>query len=227
MEFPLQSQEVFWGNGVRSVQPGCSRTRFGIFSSNMASLRSTLASFRPPWHCAFNFSSELARTDPALPSAVGSCETARISSNRLFMDCSARWLRHSPIHENVIRANLGLTCASSSTCPADEKRHHWISLQRGSVFPSAVTALIDRAGLMDVPQARVAVIDGTAHGPRQPWKHGKQVVNTLWGELSWQLGGGDAFALVKESDAAGTSPGKDKSGDVDRIRKANSINVTA
>src|ERR1700757_688409 len=52
---------------------------------------------------------------------------------------------------------------------------------------AGIPALIDRAGLMDVPQARVAVLDGTAHAPAQPWKRGKQVVNTLWGELAWQL----------------------------------------
>ena len=34
-------------------------------------------------------------------------------------------------------------------------------------------------------------------------------IKTLWGELAWQLGGADAFALVKEADATGTSPGKD------------------
>ena len=62
---------------------------------------------------------------------------------------------------------------------------------------------------MDVPQARVAVIDGTAHAPGQPWKHGKQTIKTLWGELAWQLGGGDGFALVKDADASGTSPGKE------------------
>ena len=62
---------------------------------------------------------------------------------------------------------------------------------------------------MDVPQARVAVLDGTAHAPGQPWKHGKQTIKTLWGELAWQLGGGEAFALVKDADASGTSPGKD------------------
>ena len=71
-----------------------------------------------------------------------------------------------------------------------------------------IPALLDQAGLMDVPQARVAVLDGTAHAPGQPWKHGKQTVNTLWGELAWQLGGDEAFALVKEADANGTSPGK-------------------
>lgn len=74
---------------------------------------------------------------------------------------------------------------------------------------AGVPALIDRAGLLDVPQARVAVLDGTAHAPAQPWKRGKQVIRTLWGEIAWQLGGADAFALVKEADATGTSPGKD------------------
>src|SRR5438132_820496 len=74
---------------------------------------------------------------------------------------------------------------------------------------AGIPALIDRAGLMDIPPSRVAVIDGMAHGPSQPWKHGRQPVKTLWGDLAWQLGGGDAFALVKESDAAGTSPGKE------------------
>jgi predicted AAA+ superfamily ATPase len=45
--------------------------------------------------------------------------------------------------------------------------------------------------------------------PGQPWKLGNQTVNTLWGELAWQLGGESGFALVKEADANGTSPGKD------------------
>ena len=72
-----------------------------------------------------------------------------------------------------------------------------------------IPALIDQAGLMDVPKSRVAVLDGNAHAPGQPWKHGKQIVHTLWGELAWQLGGEEGFAHVKEADATGTSPGKD------------------
>ena len=74
---------------------------------------------------------------------------------------------------------------------------------------AGVPELVDRAGLMDVAQARVAVIDGMAHAPGQPWKRGKQRVRTLWGELAWQLGGSEGFAFVKEADATGTSPGKD------------------
>jgi uncharacterized protein len=72
-----------------------------------------------------------------------------------------------------------------------------------------IPTLIEKAGLMDVPEARVAVIDGTAHAPGQAWKHGKTTVKTLWGELAWQLGGVEGFALVKDADANGTSPGKD------------------
>jgi predicted AAA+ superfamily ATPase len=74
---------------------------------------------------------------------------------------------------------------------------------------AGIPALIDQAGLMDVPRARVAVLDGHAHAPGQPWKHGKQPIKTLWGELAWQLGGGDAFALLSDADASGTSPGKE------------------
>jgi predicted AAA+ superfamily ATPase len=74
---------------------------------------------------------------------------------------------------------------------------------------AGIPQIVERAGLMEVPQARVAVLDGTAHAPGQLWKHGKQQINTLWGELAWQLGGSDGFALVQGSDTAGTSPGKD------------------
>jgi uncharacterized protein len=74
---------------------------------------------------------------------------------------------------------------------------------------TGIPALLDQAGLMDVPRAHVAVLDGHAHAPGQPWQHGKQSVRTLWGELAWQLGGEEAFALVREADATGTSPGKE------------------
>jgi len=85
-----------------------------------------------------------------------------------------------------------------------------LATRKGALSELAgVPALVDRAGLMEVPQARVAVIDGTAHAPGQPWKRGSQIIKTLWGELAWQLGGAEAFALVAEADATATSPGKD------------------
>jgi predicted AAA+ superfamily ATPase len=72
-----------------------------------------------------------------------------------------------------------------------------------------IPALLDQADLLDVPQAQIAVLDGTAHAPGQPWKQGRQVIRTLWGELAWQLGKADGYAMIRESDENGTSPGKD------------------
>ncbi|TAE90777.1 MAG: ATP-binding protein [Verrucomicrobia bacterium] len=72
-----------------------------------------------------------------------------------------------------------------------------------------IPALLDQNGLLDVPQAQIAVLDGTAHSPGQPWKQGKQVIRTLWGEMAWQLGQAEGYALVKEADENGTSPGKE------------------
>jgi predicted AAA+ superfamily ATPase len=72
-----------------------------------------------------------------------------------------------------------------------------------------IPALLDQAGLLDVPQAKIAVLDGTALSPGQAWKRGKQPIRTLWGDLAWQLGGEEGFALVAEADSNGTSPGKE------------------
>src|SRR5262249_28065604 len=64
-------------------------------------------------------------------------------------------------------------------------------------------------GLMDVARARVVVLDGTARAPGQGWRRDRQTIKTLWGELGWQLGESEGFALVKDADATGTSPGKE------------------
>src|SRR3954471_4385922 len=60
---------------------------------------------------------------------------------------------------------------------------------------AGVPSVLEKAGIKDVPQARVAVIDGNEHAPGQPWKRGKQPIKTLWGELAWQLGGSEAFSM--------------------------------
>jgi predicted AAA+ superfamily ATPase len=73
---------------------------------------------------------------------------------------------------------------------------------------AGVPALLDQAKLLDVPKARVAVIDGTALAPGQPWKRGASTIHTLWGELAWQLGGDEAYDDVRGADESGTSPGK-------------------
>jgi len=72
-----------------------------------------------------------------------------------------------------------------------------------------VSALLDQAGLDGVPVSRLAILDGNFLAPGQERKHKGQVVRTLWGELAWQLGQEEAFDMVRDADANGTSPGKE------------------
>jgi predicted AAA+ superfamily ATPase len=72
-----------------------------------------------------------------------------------------------------------------------------------------VAPLVEKAGVVDFPKANVAIIDGTAYSPGQPWTQGRTTIRTLWGELAWQLGRAEGYALVAEADASGTSPGKE------------------
>lgn len=71
-----------------------------------------------------------------------------------------------------------------------------------------IPAILDAAGIAELPKARVAVLDGIKSSPNQPLKLDGQTVKTLWGDLAWQLGGAEGFALVADADASGTSPGK-------------------
>lgn len=72
-----------------------------------------------------------------------------------------------------------------------------------------VPPVLDEAGIHDLPRAKIAVIDGIKLSPSQPRKYGNVTVNTLWGELSWQLLGEEGYKQVAASDADGTSPGKE------------------
>ena len=74
---------------------------------------------------------------------------------------------------------------------------------------TGIPPLLDEAGITDLPEARVAVIDGIKLSPSQPRKYGKHTINTLWGELAWQLLGEAGFEQVADSDRDGTSPGKE------------------
>ncbi|MGC8732670.1 MAG: DUF499 domain-containing protein, partial [Halothiobacillaceae bacterium] len=71
-----------------------------------------------------------------------------------------------------------------------------------------VPAILDAAGVTELPRARVAVLDGIKSSPNQPVVRDGQAIRTLWGDLAWQLGKAEGYALVADADASGTSPGK-------------------
>jgi len=62
---------------------------------------------------------------------------------------------------------------------------------------------------LTVPTAvRRAVFVGQMQSPASPHpKPGGIQVNTLWGELAWQIGGPDAYQIVADDDRHGTNPG--------------------
>lgn len=64
------------------------------------------------------------------------------------------------------------------------------------------------ADVKEPPKTRRAVLVGTALSPGQPSKKPDgTLVRTLWGELGWQLGGKEGYALVAQADETGTNPG--------------------
>ncbi len=71
-----------------------------------------------------------------------------------------------------------------------------------------VPAILDAAGVTELPRAQVAVLDGIKSSPNQPVARDGQTIRTLWGDLAWQLGKAEGYALVADADASGTSPGK-------------------
>ena len=84
-------------------------------------------------------------------------------------------------------------------------------LAKGEVPASdlqGVASILDSAQITELPRARVAVLDGIKSSPNQPIKRDELIVRTLWGDLAWQLGGAEGYALVADADASGTSPGK-------------------
>jgi uncharacterized protein len=75
-----------------------------------------------------------------------------------------------------------------------------------------VPGILDAAGVTELPRAHIAVLDGIKLSPNQPVMRVdgdvKQAIRTLWGDLAWQLGKAEGYALVADADASGTSPGK-------------------
>lgn len=73
-----------------------------------------------------------------------------------------------------------------------------------------IDSLLKEIGLDAPPGGKVAALVGTALSPTTPSRELADLmvpVNTLWGEMAYQLGGSKAFTTVQEDDNKGTAPG--------------------
>lgn len=95
---------------------------------------------------------------------------------------------------------------------------HMVSGKAPKSDLAGIPKLLDAAGILDLPTAKVVVLDGVRLSPSQPRRVDGHTLRTLWGELAWQLGGAEAYAALADADATGTNPGKDLLADL--IRKA-------
>lgn len=87
--------------------------------------------------------------------------------------------------------------------------YHLFSGTKASELPG-VEDILEQAGEKTLPTAQRPVLVGTALSPGQAHKKPDgTVVNTLWGEMAWQLGGKQGYKLVADADKHGVSPGSD------------------
>jgi predicted AAA+ superfamily ATPase len=71
-----------------------------------------------------------------------------------------------------------------------------------------VEEMLAESGVGAPPKARRAVLVGQQIDPGSPrTKDDGTIVRTLWGELAWQLGGAEGYALVASADESRTNPG--------------------
>lgn len=87
--------------------------------------------------------------------------------------------------------------------------YHLASRQVAASELAGIPPLLDDAGITALPQARIAVLDGINLSAAQGKTHDGITARTLWGEMAWQLAGGEGYQLVAADDVAGTAPAKD------------------
>ena len=73
-------------------------------------------------------------------------------------------------------------------------------------FPQETQELLTANGYAATKVNRVAIV-GNHFSPSGVTKDDGTQVNTIWGELAWQLGGAEAYAIVAKADRDRTHPG--------------------
>ncbi|WOP19303.1 Swt1 family HEPN domain-containing protein [Raineyella sp. LH-20] len=76
-------------------------------------------------------------------------------------------------------------------------------------FPQGVQDLLagEHADVLGKPVRKAALVGNEIPPATPSQKPDGTVVHTLWGELAWQLGGAEGYAIVADADETGTNPG--------------------
>ena len=76
-------------------------------------------------------------------------------------------------------------------------------------FPQSVQDLLsgEHSAVLGKPVRKAALVGNEIPPSTPSHKPDGTVVHTLWGELAWQLGGAEGYAIVADADKTGTNPG--------------------
>lgn len=87
--------------------------------------------------------------------------------------------------------------------------YHLMSGLDLSQMPTEIADLVRDAGVDNLPEVNCAVVVGNRFGAGEVHtKSDGTEVQTIWGEIAWQLGGAAAYELVADSDRNRTNPGE-------------------
>ncbi len=89
--------------------------------------------------------------------------------------------------------------------------YHLFSGTKKDNFPQEMQELIQDAGNPELDKLgvrRVALVGTYLQAGSPSIKEDGTEVNTLWGELAWQLGGREAYNIIAGADKSGTNPGE-------------------
>ena len=156
------------------------------------------------------FAADLSRVHAG--TATGEYQNAALFFQRTFITEGMRLLLDSVVKR--LAGKGGDPVIQLQTAFGGGKTHTMLAvyhMAKGEVPASELQGMgdvLNAAQITELPRARIAVLDGIKSSPNQPVKRDGQVVRTLWGDLAWQLGGAEGYALVADADASGTSPGK-------------------
>lgn len=86
---------------------------------------------------------------------------------------------------------------------------HLFSGRQLHEFPQSVQDLLagEHADVLGRPVRKAALVGNEIPPSTPSRKTDGTVVHTLWGELAWQLGGAEGYAIVADADRTGTNPG--------------------
>lgn len=88
--------------------------------------------------------------------------------------------------------------------------YHIFSALSAAEYPQEVQELADGVDLRQLgSRVRRVVVSGQDLSPELGTTHDGVHVNTLWGEIAWQLGGQAAFDRLARADETGISPGRE------------------